>query len=136
MSEPRPVSIWAAMAFPAMAAGMGWGIREFYYKEPQVGLTTAWLWTAIVPAGILFFVATTMIQQSTPQNTSPRFATTALLVNAWLYFLLNTAFFNFAWPWEKWTTRTPGQLCFSFCLMGLTWLAISTLCCEQSAATL
>lgn len=33
MSEPRPVSIWAAMAFPAMAAGMGWGIRGQYGHE-------------------------------------------------------------------------------------------------------
>ena len=53
------------------------------------------------------------------------FARRALLINAWLYFGLNYAFFNFPWPWQKWTSRTPNEIAFAVCVVGLTIACIT-----------
>ena len=48
------------------------------------------------------------------------YARPALLTAAWTYFLLNFAFFDFPWPWQSWTVRTPNALAFAVCVAGLT----------------
>ena len=60
------------------------------------------------------------------------FARRALLLNAWLYFGLNYAFFNFPWPWLKWTARTPNAIAFTVCVLGLT---LACLTIGRSAVT-
>ena len=49
----------------------------------------------------------------------------SLLFSAWMYFLLNFAFFDYPWPWQAWTGRTPSALVYGVCLAGLSWLAVS-----------
>jgi hypothetical protein len=48
-----------------------------------------------------------------------------LLFGAWIFFLLNFAFFDYPWPWQPWTGRTPSALVYVVCLAGLSWLALS-----------
>jgi len=48
-----------------------------------------------------------------------------LLFGAWMFFLLNFAFFDYPWPWQPWTGRTPSALVYVVCLAGLSWLALS-----------
>ncbi len=109
-------------------------LREFYYKEAKLTLTESWIWAAIVPTAVLFFLVTHFLQRDGMQTTVRRFAAIALLANGWLYFALNTVFFDFAWPWEKWTVRTPNQLCFAGCLAGLTVLSCVALSRRQDSA--
>lgn len=46
-----------------------------------------------------------------------------LLFGAWIFFLLNFAFFDYPWPWQPWTGRTPSALVYVVCLAGLSWVA-------------
>jgi hypothetical protein len=43
-----------------------------------------------------------------------------------MYFGLNYAFFQFPWPWNTWTTRTPNALIFAVCAVGLTVFVATT----------
>lgn len=49
----------------------------------------------------------------------------ALVLNAWMYFMLNFAFFEYPLPWLEWTRRTPNFLIFCVCVLGLTFIAIT-----------
>lgn len=50
-----------------------------------------------------------------------------LLFGAWTFFLLNFAFFNYPWPWDPWTNRTPSALVYLACLAALTCLSATRL---------
>ncbi|MBX7258826.1 MAG: hypothetical protein K1Y02_20860 [Candidatus Hydrogenedentes bacterium] len=76
----------------------------------------------IAAAHILMFY---FLFLSRERQTSVRFASSALLFCAWVYFLLNYAIFRFPWPWETWTARTPNAIVFAICLVALTALAIA-----------
>ena len=57
------------------------------------------------------------------------FCRSLLILNAWIYFLLNFAFFRFPFPWapfEEWTSRTPNNLVYCVCVVGLTLGALAT----------
>lgn len=43
-----------------------------------------------------------------------------LLFGSWIFFVLNFAFFENPWPWEKWTYRTPSGLVFLVFLVSLS----------------
>jgi hypothetical protein len=49
-----------------------------------------------------------------------------LLGSAWVYFALNFVFFDFPWPWQPWTARTPNALFFMLALFALTALALAS----------
>ena len=49
----------------------------------------------------------------------------ALLLNVWMYFWLNYAFFRYPWPWEDWTGRTPNGIVFAVFAIGLTIMVYS-----------
>ena len=77
-------------------------------------------------------VAAIIIRQSRRDTSSPPAAgppmAICLLVTTWLYFALNTVFFEFAWPWnEAWTMRTPHQVIFAGCTGLLTVAAVALL---------
>ena len=50
---------------------------------------------------------------------------TVLLFGVWMFFLLNFAFFDYPWPWQPWTGRTPSALVYGVCLAGLSWVALA-----------
>lgn len=54
----------------------------------------------------------------------------AVLLNVWVYFWLNFAFFRFPWPWADWTGRTPSGIVFTIFALGLT--AMVFLCRDWS----
>lgn len=47
-----------------------------------------------------------------------------LLFLSSVFFWLNTAVFEFAWPWKTWTGRTPNQIIFLGCWLSLTIFAL------------
>ncbi len=85
--------------------GVGWTV---YFVVPMLVALGCAIWTGA------------RHEKSEPSAAALR---VILLVNVWVYFLLNYAFFNFPWPWAEWTGRTPNGIIFTLCAVGLTLLA-------------
>ena len=96
-----------------------------YSDEVQFSWQVGWLLFVMIPIGITLVAATWLIVGSQRQMTAQRFAAVALSINTLLYFGLNTYFFNFAWPWDEWTGRTPNQLIFMVCALCLLTAALA-----------
>ena len=114
---------------PIVAAPIcGKQIRNLVYAvEPQYSVSVGWVLFGMIPIGITLIAAAYLISASVANQKARIFAATALLVTTWLYFGLNTCFFNFAWPWSEWTVRTPNQIIFSVCTLCLTVAAAGKL---------
>lgn len=114
------------LLLPVVAAPIcGKQIRNLVYAdEPQFSIAVGWVLFALIPMALTVTMATHLISGSYRKNSAGRFAAVALLLVVWLYFGLNTTFFQFAWPWLTWTTRTPNQLIFSLCAACLTTAAL------------
>lgn len=54
------------------------------------------------------------------EHSAAHFAKCTLLFTTWVYFAMNFAFFEFPWPWQAWTVRTPSAIIFAFCAAGLS----------------
>lgn len=117
---------------------MGKQLRNLCYSEsPSVSLSVGWLCYVMIPTALLLVLAAWLIAKSMSGQRSRTFAAAALLATTWLYFGLNTAFFEFAWPWKpvtEWTGRTPSQLIFSVCAVSLTLASIVALKQQQRRA--
>ena len=95
-------------------------IRDLVYEQHRIELLTGWIFFGVVPVLLTTVAALWLARQVGRELSGREFARRALLLNAWLYFGLNFAFFNFPWPWQKWTSRTPNALAFTVCVLGLT----------------
>jgi hypothetical protein len=104
---------------------MGKQMRVLCFPEtPAYPLPVGWLIFVMVPAAILLTVSVWLICRSLAGQKSRTFAAVALLTTTWLYFGLNTFFFNYAWPWLEWTGRTPNQIIFMVCTLCLTLASV------------
>ncbi len=83
---------------------------------------------AIATAAAIWFATRDVHGESRRQFTMP-----AILLTSWMYFSLNFAFFDFPWPWEPWTGRTPNGIIFSVCVLGLTAMALVTYCRSRTS---
>lgn len=123
------------MLLPIVAAPVaGKTIRLTSYLTEGISLGVGWLLLVEIPLGITLVAATWLICRSIQKQTANRFAAVALLLTSWLFFGLNTVLFDYAWPWEEWTGRTPNQLIFGVSVIALTIAA--TVCgLRRSAET-
>jgi hypothetical protein len=96
-----------------------------YSDQPLLSWQVGWLIFGMIPIGVTVVVATWSIDGSFRQMAAQRFAAVALSINTLLYFGLNTYFFNFAWPWDQWTGRTPNQIIFMVCALCLLSAAVT-----------
>ncbi len=114
---------------PIVAAPIcGKQIRNLVYAaEPQYSVSFGWVLFAMIPIGISLVAAVYFISASQANQKARVFSSIALIVTAWLYFGLNTCFFQFAWPWNAWTARTPNQIIFGVCTVCLTIAALVNL---------
>ncbi|MGC9327815.1 MAG: hypothetical protein ACP5I1_09295 [Candidatus Hinthialibacter sp.] len=94
-------------------------VRQLVYNEAAIAPAPGWLIYFIIPLLIASAAAWFGRSPSSGRRmcSFPRYA---LLLNAWMYFLLNYAFFRFPWPWAEWTGRTPNGIIFTICVLGLT----------------
>jgi hypothetical protein len=99
-------------------------LRQLCYKEPFMEPALGWFIFVLIPLA-LTVAAFFMAGRRTAKRAGEGFLRTALLLNTWLYFGLNFAFFHFPWPWAEWTKRTPNALIYLGCASALTWLALS-----------
>jgi len=95
-------------------------IRNLVYEGHHIGPAAGWFLYAIIPVVLTTLAAIWFAFQAKMGIGGRKFARWALLINAWLYFGLNYAFFHFPWPWLKWTGRTPNAIAFTVCVLGLT----------------
>ena len=93
-----------------------------------------WMTTISLPIAFALCVAAWLIYRSTRGQSATRFAATALLTGLWILFGLNTAVFDFAWPWIEWTGRTPNQVIFGVSAICLTVAAIICACRKPVAS--
>lgn len=111
--------------FPVMLIPYaGKTVRQLVYKEAAVAPVVGWLVYLIVPLVIVTMLAAIYARRAPNKPTGNAFARRTLLLSAWLYFLLNYAFFRFPWPWAEWTSRTPNGIIFTICVFGLTACAL------------
>ncbi|MFO0941126.1 MAG: hypothetical protein U0930_10190 [Pirellulales bacterium] len=99
---------------------------QFCYKDAiKLSLTQGWLLIAALPSMLLVFIAVDGIVRSYRDgDKTGRIAAVGLLASSWVYLSLNTVFFDFAWPWRTWTTRTPNQIFYMVATLALSSLAI------------
>ena len=86
----------------------------------KYSMREGWIWFVGIPLAVCFAVGVGLILRSQARQSGGRAAAVALMFTTLLYFGLNTVFFDFAWPWLEWTSRTPNQTVFmisSACLV-------------------
>lgn len=109
----------------SLAPIAGKTLRQVSYHTDLVAPVTGWIALVAVPIAVTLSTATWLARRSERGQSTGRTAACGLLVATWLYFVLNTVFFDFAWPWKQaWTMRTPNQAIFGFFALVLTISAI------------
>jgi hypothetical protein len=98
--------------------------KAVYDSAAPIDLSVGWLVYFILPMLIASTVSIWFARQAKPDGEHPLFIRSALLFCAWFYHDLNFAFFDFPWPWEAWSGRTPNALIFFICMLGLSAVAL------------
>jgi len=104
-------------------------VNNLVYDTRLLSWPAGWLCCLIIPMTIAFFVSLYWSERPRLFSNGNVFCKSILTLTAWTYFLLNFAFFQFPWPWadfQSWTARTPNNLIFSVCVVGLTLGALFT----------
>ncbi|MBT5927338.1 MAG: hypothetical protein HOH33_12030 [Verrucomicrobia bacterium] len=107
----------------------GKSVRYLVHESKLLDWPIGWVSCLIIPLTIAFFVSLYWAERPRLLSNGRMFCRSLLALTAWIYFLLNFAFFHFPWPWadfNEWTARTPNNLIFLICLLGLTLGAIFT----------
>lgn len=104
-------------------------IRHLVYEAKFLEWAYGWVFCLILPMTIAIAVSFFWAERSRISLNGRNFCRSLLILNAWIYFLLNFAFFRFPIPWapfDQWTSRSPNNLIFCVCLIGLTVGALVT----------
>jgi hypothetical protein len=109
-------------------------IRNLVYESHAVSPEAGWVLYGVLPVVLTTAAALGFARQVGRGLSGREFARWTLLLNAWLYFGLNYAFFRFPWPWEKWTGRTPNAMAFTVCVLGLTLACLTIGRSKQSSS--
>jgi hypothetical protein len=83
-------------------------LRYAHYEQDAIGLTPGWTVYVVAPLLITTVIALLLAKNWDRRPSALNFSRWALLVATLVYFSLNFAFFDYPWPWEPWTYRTPG----------------------------
>ncbi len=94
-------------------------VRQLVYNEGMINASLGWSLYFVIPLLLALGMAVWFIRQDKTTIAKPWMGY-ALLFNAWIFFVLNYAFFQFPFPWTEWTRRTPNGIIFSLCVIGLT----------------
>ncbi len=101
------------LLFVSLVPICGKTIRQLSFKSDQFSEVAGWVLLVGLPLSIALAVVSMLIAKSFKKQEGRDFSATALITMTLIFFSLNTAFFEFAWPWNKdWTGRTPNQTIF------------------------
>ena len=116
------------MLFPMVAAPIvGKALRARVYQGDAMEPGFGWLFLVAIPMAVMVMAAIWFIVRSERGQSARSFAAIGLVITSWFYFGVNSVVFDFAWPWKdfiEWTGRTPNQLIFGVCTIGLTITAV------------
>ncbi|MCC6508849.1 MAG: hypothetical protein IT423_07065 [Pirellulaceae bacterium] len=98
--------------------------REMVFKTPTVSMPVGIVVFLMIPIGLTVLLAWWWSRPSQQSRSAARFAPWLLLVVTWMYFGLNFAFFQFPFPWNAWTTRTPNAIFYFIAACCLTTLSL------------
>lgn len=117
---------WAsALLLPVLFLPLaGKTLRRMVYQSEHVAAEWGWLLYFALPMLLAVIAAWRLQAQAGRGLPGEQLACRCLLWGAWLSFALNFAFFDFPWPWQPWTGRTPSALVFVVCLTGLSGAAL------------
>ncbi len=114
------------MAFPLTLLPIaGKTVSVLAYGTPGMPVLVGWMAYGVLPMSLSIFAAFWFARQGRKDQDGVEFARRGLLLSVWTYYLLNFAFFGFPFPWSEWTARTPNNLVFTVCTIGLTLLALT-----------
>ncbi|MCW5557228.1 MAG: hypothetical protein KIT22_05265 [Verrucomicrobiae bacterium] len=94
-------------------------LQNLAYEQHRVSPELGWALYVAAPLG-LAALAAVWLSRRDPREPAGLWTGPLLLGCTWLYFGLNFAFFQFPWPWNAWTIRTPNALVFLVCVLGLS----------------
>lgn len=99
-------------------------LESICYERQLFSIELGWLVYVAVPLAVMLGGALILARGADKPTGGGIFARWALLLMAWTLFALNFAFFEFPWPWDEWTSRTPSGIIYTVCLVGLTAAAL------------
>ena len=109
------------MILPIVALPIaGKTFRQLVLQETEMAAPLGAVVYVVIPLAVTTIVALWLCLNRDQSENSQRMVRISLLLNTWLYFGLNYAFFHFPWPWREWTGRTPNGLIFLVCAVCLT----------------
>ncbi|MCI0540055.1 MAG: hypothetical protein L0Z50_33025 [Verrucomicrobiales bacterium] len=103
-------------------------LRELAYRQQVIAPWLGWIIYVVLPLGLLAVAAAGFARRAERSAQAQSILRPALLLTTWLYFGLNFAFFQFPWPWAKWTARTPNAIIYTVCALSLSFLAVRDCC--------
>jgi hypothetical protein len=95
--------------------------RDLCLEESAAPMVWGVFLYVLVPLVVTTWLALRFARRDRQQESAGNYTRTALVLCSWLYFGLNFAFFDYPWPWEPATSRTPSAIVFTICALGLTW---------------
>jgi len=99
-------------------------LRYVCYEREQLTVELGWTIYVAVPLVVMMVAALLLARGAMKPGGGSTFSRWSLLLMTWTLFALNFAFFEFPWPWEAWTIRTPNAIIYSICTIGLTGAAL------------
>lgn len=111
---------WLMMGPITLLPIAGKTLRNLVYEQATLPQPVGWMLYVIIPLGAATGVALWLAKRRASPARAGAWLGPVLLANTWLYFALNFAFFQFPWPWQTWTTRTPNAVIYTACALALT----------------
>ena len=100
--------------------------RQMVLKESTVDMANGIFAFLIIPIGIALVLACAWSRPSQQSRPAAHFVPWLLLAVSWLFFGLNFAFFQFPFPWNAWTARTPNAIYYFIAAVALSILCWSS----------
>ena len=97
-------------------------LRYLVYRTNDVSLIIGWIIYFIIPLILITWLSIKFIKAQKNYSNGIIFLKLNLFINTIFYFYMNWAFFNWPWPWNDWTGRTPSGIIFIFCTINLLFL--------------
>lgn len=99
-------------------------VRNLVLEEEAIAPIAGWTLYLVLPLAAATALAAWYLARPRRAQAGGDFVAWALLLNLWLYFGLNFAFFRYPWPWSDWTGRTPSGIVFTIFTLSLTAMVL------------
>lgn len=99
-------------------------LESVCYERELLSIELGWLLYVAVPLLVMITGALVLARGYRNPHGGGTCARWTLLLMSWVLLALNFAFFEFPWPWDPWTGRTPSAIIYVVCLVVLTAAAL------------